>query len=92
MRLPSRKKLELTSNEAVKQAILAGLGCSIMPLIADRKMRLRNKELKIIPVKGLPIKTTWRLIWLKGKKHAPVSSALLAYLNKEKEHIIQNKF
>lgn len=86
-----QKKLELTSNEAVKQAILAGLGCSIMPLIGI-KNELRNKELKIIPVKGLPIKTTWRLIWLKGKKHAPVPSALLAYLNKEKEHIIQNKF
>ncbi|MEQ9591206.1 MAG: LysR family transcriptional regulator, partial [Cyclobacteriaceae bacterium] len=27
------KKMELTSNEAVKQAVLAGLGCSIMPLI-----------------------------------------------------------
>jgi DNA-binding transcriptional LysR family regulator len=29
------KKMELTSNEAVKQAILAGLGCSIMPLITN---------------------------------------------------------
>jgi DNA-binding transcriptional LysR family regulator len=27
------KKVELTGNEAVKQAVLAGLGCSIMPLI-----------------------------------------------------------
>ncbi|MDX1349157.1 MAG: LysR family transcriptional regulator, partial [Putridiphycobacter sp.] len=29
----ARKKIELTSNEAVKQAVVAGLGCSIMPLI-----------------------------------------------------------
>ena len=28
--------MELTSNEAVKQALLAGLGCSIMPLIGIR--------------------------------------------------------
>jgi len=31
--LPNNKKLELTSNEAIKQAIIAGLGYSIMPLI-----------------------------------------------------------
>ena len=32
-KLPVRKKMELTSNEAVKQAVIAGLGYSIMPLI-----------------------------------------------------------
>jgi DNA-binding transcriptional LysR family regulator len=49
--------MELTSNEAVKQAVIAGLGCSIMPLIGI-KNELLNKELQIIPFKGLPIKTT----------------------------------
>ena len=60
------KKMELTSNEAVKQAVLAGLGFSIMPLIGIRN-ELRNKELQVIPVRGLPIKTNWSLIWLKGR-------------------------
>lgn len=86
-----RKKLELTSNEAVKQAILAGLGYSIMPLIGI-KNELMNEQLKIIPIKGLPIKTTWRLIWLKGKKHSPASAALLSYLKEQKEGIIKDKF
>lgn len=86
-----RKKMELTSNEAVKQALLAGLGYSIMPLIGMRN-ELQNGELHIIPVKGLPIKTTWSLIWLKGKRHSPVSSALLQFLKKEKDRIIREKF
>jgi len=85
------KKLELTSNEAVKQAILAGLGYSIMPLIGIRN-EIQNNELQIIPVKGLPIKTTWSLIWLKGKKHSPVSASLLEYLKKEKTNIVNDKF
>jgi DNA-binding transcriptional LysR family regulator len=84
-------KMELTSNEAVKQAVLAGLGYSIMPLIGIRN-ELHNNELKIIPVKGLPIKTTWRLIWLKGKNHSPVSSSFLNYLKTEKAKIIQETF
>ena len=61
------KKIELTSNEAVKQAVLAGLGYSIMPLIGI-KNELSNQDLEIIPLKGLPIITHWNLIWLKEKK------------------------
>ncbi len=85
------KKMELTSNEAVKQALLADLGYSIMPLIGIRN-ELHNNELQIIPVKGLPLKTTWSLIWLKGKNHSPVSISLLDYLKKEKLRIVQEKF
>jgi DNA-binding transcriptional LysR family regulator len=85
------KKMELTSNEAVKQALLAGLGYSIMPLIGIRN-ELHNNELQIIPIKGLPIKTTWSLIWLKGKKHSPVSQSFLDYVKKENATIVQEKF
>lgn len=85
------KKMELTSNEAVKQALIAGLGYSIMPLIGIRN-EIQNKELQIIPVKGLPITTNWRLIWLKGKKHSPVSLSFLEYLKSEKSNIIKDKF
>ncbi len=83
--------MELTSNEAVKQAVLSGLGCSIMPLIGI-KNELKNGDLQIIPVKGLPIITTWNLIWLKSKKLSPAAVAILDFLNKEKEAIIQEKF
>ena len=76
--LPVRKKMELTSNEAVKQAVIAGLGCSIMPLIGI-KNELHNGELQIIPVKGFPIKSVWNLIWLKGKNHSPVAQSFLNY-------------
>jgi DNA-binding transcriptional LysR family regulator len=86
-----RKSMELTSNEAVKQAVIAGLGCSIMPLIGI-KNELHNGEIQIIPAAGLPIETTWSLIWLKGKKHTPISAALLDYLGKEKQNIVQDKF
>ncbi|WP_332453252.1 LysR family transcriptional regulator [Chryseobacterium aquaticum] len=85
------KKMELTSNEAVKQALLAGLGFSIMPLIGIRN-ELRNNELQIIPMKGLPIKTDWSLIWLKEKKHSPVSEAFLQFLEKQKESIAHETF
>ncbi len=89
--LPVIKKMELTSNETVKQAVIAGLGYSIMPLIG-LKNELLNKQLKIIPVKGFPIKSTWYIIWLKDKKHTPAGRAFLKFLETEKQRIIQDKF
>ncbi|MGB5238813.1 MAG: LysR family transcriptional regulator [Flavobacteriaceae bacterium] len=90
-RLSVRKKLELTSNEAVKQAVVAGLGCSIMPLIGI-KNELRSGELHIIPMKGLPISTRWRLVWLKAKKLSPVAKAFLEFIAQKKEEIIHENF
>jgi DNA-binding transcriptional LysR family regulator len=85
------KKMELTSNEAVKQALIAGLGCSIMPLIGI-KNELNNGDLHIIPVNGLPLMSTWSLIWLKQKNLSPVSIAFTNYLIKNKNKIITEKF
>ncbi len=86
-----QKKLELTSNEAVKQAVIAGLGYSIMPLIGI-KNELKNGELAIINVKGLPITTHWNLIWLKDKKFSPAANAYITFLRENKEEIITNHF
>jgi DNA-binding transcriptional LysR family regulator len=90
-KIPAHKKMELTSNEAVKQAVLAGLGCSIMPLIGI-KNELQSGELQIVPVNGFPIKSVWNLIWLKGKNHSPVAQAYLHYLRQAREQIRASRF
>ncbi|MEO6901697.1 MAG: LysR substrate-binding domain-containing protein, partial [Bacteroidia bacterium] len=90
-KLPVKKKMELTSNEAVKQALIAGMGFSIMPLIGI-KNELNNGELQIIPVKGFPIKSVWNLIWQREKGFSMVASSFLEYVKAEKENIIKSKF
>ncbi len=88
---PSYKKIELTSNEAVKQAVLAGLGYSIMPLIGLRN-ELKNGDIEIITLKDLPIVTQWNLIWLNAKNLSPVALAFLDYIKNNKEAIIHEHF
>ncbi|MGB5370165.1 MAG: LysR substrate-binding domain-containing protein [Flavobacteriaceae bacterium] len=83
--------MELPSNEAVKQAVLSGLGQSIMPLIGI-KNELINGDLQIIPMPGLPIGTTCNLIWLRTKKLSPATKAFLEYLTKNKNSIIESHF
>lgn len=91
LNVPNKKKIELKSNEALKQALIAGLGISIMPLIG-LKNELKDEELHIIPFKNLPIKTNWNLIWLKAKNLSPVANAYLKFINEEKKRIINDIF
>ncbi len=87
----AKMKLQLTSNEAVKQAVIAGLGLSIMPLIG-LKNELESGAIQIIPSKGLPVVTNWTLIWLKGKKMSPAAYAYLNFIRNEKERIKSENF
>jgi LysR family transcriptional regulator, low CO2-responsive transcriptional regulator len=90
-KLPVRMKFELTSNEAVKQALIAGLGHSIIPLIGI-KNEIENKQLQIINVSGFPITSTWHLVWRKDKKLSNVAKNYLQYLQSEKNSIIEKSF
>lgn len=85
------KKIQLTSNEAVKQAVLAGLGFSIVPLIG-LKNELRNKEISIVPFKNLPMKTSWNLIWLKGKKFSPAAQTYLDFIKQNVEEVVDANY
>jgi DNA-binding transcriptional LysR family regulator len=87
----TKKRIELTSNEAVKQAVLAGIGVSIMPIIGIRSEIISGK-LKIIEIKGLPITTKWRLVWLKEKKLSSIALHFIEYLKKEKDNINKISF
>lgn len=86
-----KSKLQLTSNEAVKQAVISGLGVSIMPLIG-LKNELENEDVKIIEADGLPLISNWKLIWLKDKKMSPVASAYLHYIRENKERLNEKQF
>lgn len=90
-KISTYKKMELKSNEALKQAVISGLGCSIMPLIGI-KNAIASGELQIIPVKQLPIITNWNLIWLSSKNLTNIAKALIEHIEANKEAIIKKHF
>jgi DNA-binding transcriptional LysR family regulator len=81
-----QKKIELTSNEALKQAVIAGLGYSIMPLLGIKET-VDVGDIKIIKHAGLPIHTQWNIVWLKNKSLSLVATAFIEYLSTEKDTI-----
>ncbi|MFK8037125.1 MAG: LysR substrate-binding domain-containing protein [Crocinitomicaceae bacterium] len=90
-KISTYKRMELKSNEAVKQAIIAGLGYSIMPLIGI-KNELKNGDMQIISVKELPITTNWNLVWLKSKNLSSIAKSFIDNINENKDDIMSSHF
>lgn len=86
-----RRHIELASNEAVKQALIAGLGYSIMPLIGIRN-ELTLGQLKVTALPDLPLESMWRVVWPKGKKHNGAALAFKNYLTEQLPQIIEKNF
>ena len=86
-----RKSMQLVSNEAVKQAINAGLGFSIVPLIGLRTA-LRSENMRIFPLKGLPTITQWNLIYSQGKNLTPAQSVLIDFIEENKFQLAEEHF
>jgi len=85
------RRIELTGNEAVKQALLAGLGCSVMPLVSVRR-ELDQGILRVVPIRGLPIRTPWRLVWHHRRRFSPAAEAFLEYVKSSREEIVSQWF
>ncbi len=91
MRVFPRVKLELTSTEAIKQAVIAGLGASILSLYSLRA-ELQTGEVKLLPLKGFPLYSHWRIVWLTGKRLSPAAMAFLQLIRQNKESIVSQSF
>lgn len=75
-------KLELGSNEAIKQAIAGGLGISVLSehcLISEGS----SGELTVLDFQYFPIKRRWFVCHLAGKKLSVIAQAFLDYLLEE---------
>ena len=62
--------IEMTSNEAIKQAVEAGLGLGIVS-IHTLELELETRRLQVLDVKGFPIRRHWYIMQRKGKRLSP---------------------
>ncbi|WP_018078350.1 LysR family transcriptional regulator [Thiobacillus denitrificans] len=76
-------RLELGSNEAIKQAILAGLGLSAL----SRHTLTLNQpgQFAVLDVEGFPILRHWYAVYPAGRQLSVVARAFLDYLLGRKE-------
>ena len=74
-----RVRLELGSNEAIKQAIAGGLGISVLSKHTLNSYGDRG-ELTTLDVVGFPIQRCWYAAYLNGKQLSVVAQSFLEYL------------
>lgn len=81
-----RVRLELGSNEAIKQAIAGGLGLSILSC-HTLTPEGDTGELTILDVEGFPIERQWYVVHLGSKQLSIVASTFLDYLKSEARYL-----
>jgi LysR family transcriptional regulator, low CO2-responsive transcriptional regulator len=88
-RVSFRTSMEVSSNETIKQAVMAGMGLSF---ISSHTIGLEAQagRLAILDVVGLPIVRDWYVIHLREKVLSPIAAAFRTFLLENGARIIQH--
>jgi len=77
--LEIRSSMEMSSNEAIKQAVQAGLGLGILSL-QTLEMELALRRLAVLAVEGFPIMRHWYVVHRTDKRLSPVAQAFKIFV------------
>ncbi|HSW22056.1 MAG TPA: LysR family transcriptional regulator [Burkholderiaceae bacterium] len=80
--------MELPSNETIKQAVMAGLGVSLMSL-HSLGLELKQGAIATPEVEGLPILRRWYLVKNHGKTLSPAAEAFRYFLLEQAQSHLQ---
>ncbi len=79
--------MEMSRNEAIKHAVMAGLGLGIVSL-HTLEFELELKRIAILSVEGFPIMKEWYLVTRNGKRLSPIAQAFHDFVLNEAHNII----
>jgi LysR family transcriptional regulator, low CO2-responsive transcriptional regulator len=85
-RIDIKVEMEIGSNEAIKQAIVGGLGLSVLSRYSLALEGL-NGHLTVLDVEGFPIQRRWYVIYPASKQLSIVAQTFLDYLFQEGKNI-----
>lgn len=79
LRFKPNLRLELGSNEAIKEAVAGDLGISV---ISSHALHGQAAEhgVSVLDVQGFPIESNWHVVRLKGKQLSPIAKVFQAHL------------
>jgi DNA-binding transcriptional LysR family regulator len=82
-------RMDLGSNEAIKQAIVGGLGLAVL---SRHCLALEGDTgpLRVLDVQGFPIKRHWYLVYPEGKQLSIAAQTFYSYLLHEGKHVAEH--
>lgn len=83
-----RASMEVSSNETIKQAVMAGMGVSFISM-HTLGLELKAGKLVMLDVVGLPLVRDWFVIHLREKRLSPIAAAFRGFLLERGAAIIE---
>ncbi|MBI4194463.1 MAG: LysR family transcriptional regulator [Betaproteobacteria bacterium] len=71
--------IEISSNETIKQAVMAGMGVSFLSL-HTMGLELAAGKIAVLAVQGTPVMREWNVVHLKRKRLSPAATAFKAFV------------
>jgi len=83
-------RMELGSNEAIKHAIDAGLGISVL---SQHTLALHGEDSRLVmlDVEGFPIPWQWCVGYVKGKRLSVIAKTFLSFIKSESDSIMRTE-
>lgn len=82
--------MEMSSNEAIKQAVQAGLGLGIVSLHTIG-LELEVKRLTVLDIESLPIMRHWYIVHREGKRLSPAAQSFKDFILQETNQILAHQ-
>jgi DNA-binding transcriptional LysR family regulator len=81
-----RHGMQMTRNEAIKQAVRSGLGLSVVSLHSI-ELELETGRLVILDVQGFPLARDWSLVYRRGRRLSPAAKAFHDFVLTEAQRL-----
>jgi len=78
-RLKMEPGIELGSNDAVKHAVLAGLGVAVVPKLSVLS-ELALGSLRVVDITGFPLRRSWCVVYPQARHPTPAMQAFIDYI------------
>jgi len=83
--------MEMTSNETIKQAVIANMGLAFLSL-HTASLEVETRQLCVLDVVGLPMVRSWHIVHMQSKPLSPAAEALRYFVLEQGEALIAQQF
>jgi DNA-binding transcriptional LysR family regulator len=90
-RVAPRVVMEMSSNETIKQAVMAGMGLSFLSL-HTLQLELERKLIAVLDVQGTPVVRAWNVVHTLSKVLSPAAEAFRYFMLEHGEAFFAHEF
>jgi LysR family transcriptional regulator, low CO2-responsive transcriptional regulator len=90
-RIEPRVAMEMSSNETIKQAVIAGMGVSFLSL-HTLELELQHGLVALLEVRGAPVLRAWNVVHTQSKVLSPAAEAFRYFMLERGEAYLASRF